>query len=338
MKLFIAVIVIALAIPATAQERQSGWTDVIALAIQHSALTLPGSKPFHLKAEIVESTNPDSGYKGKFELYWVSPEKWRRTIESPDFSQTKVMNGDKVFEQDIGDYFPWWLNNLITATLDPWPGFVMPDRINEQAGSNLNPQISSVCPGTKIGNDRWSFCIEPRRMLLTSAFDLNSSFGAEFNNFSEFGRKQVARQITMTPEPGTTIQATITQLTELRQPDETLFAIEKSTPQEGRIDSLRVSEETLRGLSLTSTEIEWPTVEGGLLTGGCAVFVSADRSGHMREVWPGGCDNNELMTPLREMVRRWQLKTATVNGVPVQVQARLTFPVKTTLKSKSKTN
>ena len=338
MKLSIAAIVIALAIHATAQERNSDWTDVIAVAIQHSALTLPGSKPFHLKAEIIESTNPDSGYKGKFEEYWVSPEKWRRTIESPEFSQTKVVNGDKVFEHDTGDYFPWWLNNLITVMLDPWPGFVMPDHINKQAGSKLNPQISSVCTRTKIGNDQWAFCIEPRRMLLTNAFDISGGFVGDFKNFADFGRKQVARQINMDPEPGTTIQATITQLTELREPDETLFAIEKSTPPEGRINSLRISEETLRGLSLTSTEIEWPAVEGGLLTGGCALYVSADRSGHMREVWPGGCDNNELVTPLREIVRKWRLKTATVNGAPVQVEARLTFPVKTTLKSKSKTD
>jgi hypothetical protein len=137
---------------------------------------------------------------------------------------------------------------------------------------------------------------------------------------------------------GTTIQATITQLTELSQPDENLFAIEQPTPPEGWINQLRISETTMRSLSLTSTEIEWPAVEHGLLTGGCALYVSADRTGHMREVWPGGCDNNELMTPLREMVRKWQLKTATVNGVPVQVEARLTFPVKTTLKSKSKTD
>lgn len=103
------------------------------------------------------------------------------------------------------------------------------------------------------------------------------------------------------PGAGATIQATITQLTEVRQPAETLFAIEKSTPPEARINRLRISEATLRSLSLTSTEIEWPAVEGGLLTGGCALSVSADRSGRMREVWPGGCDNNELVTPLREI-------------------------------------
>ena len=74
------------------------------------------------------------------------------------------------------------------------------------------------------------------------------------------------------------------------------------------------------------------------MTGGCALYVSADRSGHMRRVWPGGCDNNELLTPLQETVGKWRLKTATVNGVPVQVEARLTFAVKTTLEAKRKTD
>jgi hypothetical protein len=200
MKLPIAVMVVALAISATAQERKSDWTDVIAIAIQHSALTLPGSKPFHLRAEIIESTNPDSGYKGKFEEHWVSPEKWRRTIDSPDFSQTKVVNGDKVFERDTGDYFPWWLNNLITAMQDPWPGFVMPNQIHEKAGSSLNSGISNVCTHARVGNDQWAFCIEPRRMLFTNAFDMSGGYVGDFANFSAFGKKQVARQITMTPE------------------------------------------------------------------------------------------------------------------------------------------
>jgi hypothetical protein len=106
MRLPIAVIVVALAIPVAAQDQKNDLTDMLAIALQQSSLTLPGSKPFHLKAEIIESTNPDSGYKGTFEEYWVSPEKWRWRIESPEFSQTKVVNGDKVLEQNTGDYFP----------------------------------------------------------------------------------------------------------------------------------------------------------------------------------------------------------------------------------------
>jgi hypothetical protein len=73
-----------------------------------------------------------------------------------------VVNGDDVLVQDTGDYFPWWLTHLITMILDRRPGFVMPDHSNEQAGSKLNPQISSVCTRTTIGIDQWAFFIEPR--------------------------------------------------------------------------------------------------------------------------------------------------------------------------------
>jgi hypothetical protein len=57
--------------------------DVAERAVQQSKLTLPGSKPFHLKAEIVETTNPSSEYQAKVEQYWVSPTQWRRMIECP---------------------------------------------------------------------------------------------------------------------------------------------------------------------------------------------------------------------------------------------------------------
>ena len=56
--------------------------EVAESAVRQSKLTPPGSKPFHLKAENVETTNPKSEYQARVEEYWVSPEKWRRTIRS----------------------------------------------------------------------------------------------------------------------------------------------------------------------------------------------------------------------------------------------------------------
>jgi len=57
-------------------------------AMQQSQITLPGGKPFHLKATIAEKDSPASDYQATVEEYWVSPRKWRRTITSRDFSQT----------------------------------------------------------------------------------------------------------------------------------------------------------------------------------------------------------------------------------------------------------
>jgi len=71
--------------------------DAAERALEESNLTAPGSRTFHLQVSIAEAGEPGSDYQAKIEEYWVSPSKWRRTIESPDFSQVLVVNGDAVY-------------------------------------------------------------------------------------------------------------------------------------------------------------------------------------------------------------------------------------------------
>lgn len=323
----IVMLVVMLPTPMRAQNGNSTWMQMAARAVQQSKLTLPGSRPFHLKAEIVEPADPASSFRAKIEEYWVSPEKWRRTIESPAFSQTIVVNADRVLEIDTGDYFPWWLEGLVIATFDPLPNVAMPTEVNPKANKIVPPQISGLCTQVQIAGDKWSLCFDPRRTLLTNAFNLSTGYDAEFKDFHDFGNKQVARRIVRHPEPGLNIQETITLLEGLPRVVESMFVIEQSTPPQERIARVRIDEESLRKLSLTSTEIDWPYV-GGPVTGGCAVYISADRSGHIREAWPGGCDNTGLEDRLRDQVMKWQLKPTNANEVPVQVESRLTFTFK----------
>jgi len=297
--------------------------DVADRALQQSKLTLAGSKAFHLKAEIAETTDPDSDYHAKIEEYWVSPRKWKRTIESPDFSQTIVVNGDAVSEKNTGDYFPFWLNELVTAMVDPLP---MLDALKQANMQLMKPQgsgNSTTCADLHARVDRWVICFEGDHGLLSSVF--TKGYAVELKDYKNFGDKRVARRIVTNPEPGTTIEAHITELTELTQPDDQAFAVLEATPPAERIVSVRVAEDTFRKLSLGSTEIDWPPTGGGSATGGCAVYASADRNGEVREVWPEGCDSTGLQDPLREMVKKWRLKPAISNGVPVQVEALLGF-------------
>ncbi len=291
-------------------------------AVQQSKITLPGSKPFHLKAEIIETTNPKSDYQAKVDEYWVSQNKWRRTIESPGFSQTLVVNGDKVLEQDKGAYLPWWLNDLITAMLDPLP--MLEDLKQIQYDLRMPEQDGAIsCADLHTEIDRSVFCFQGRHGLLESA--LTRGYDAEFRDYRRFGDKTVARRIVIDPEPGTTIRARITELSELSQPDDSMFTVQTETPTAERIRSLKVDENEFRKLAVGSVEINWPVVGGGMSVGRCAVYASADRAGHIQEVWPGGCDNPGLQDPLREIVSKWQLKPAVAEGAPVQVESLLTF-------------
>jgi len=66
--------------PSNGQTMTISLADAAAHAVELSQLTLQSSPSFHLKATVVEATNPDSGYRAEIEEYWVSPEKWRRII------------------------------------------------------------------------------------------------------------------------------------------------------------------------------------------------------------------------------------------------------------------
>ena len=300
-------------------------------AVQQSKLTLPDSKPFHLKAAIAEKNEPDSDYQATIEEYWVSPTKWRRTIESPDFSQTLVVNGGLVFEKNTGDYFPFWLNEFVTAIFDPLPMLEALKQANAQLAKPHGSTNSTTCADLHARVDRWVVCFEGGHGLLTSVF--TKGYAAEFKEYKSFGDKRVARRIVNDPEPGTTIEAEITELTEFSHPDEQIFTVQQTTPLAERIKSVRVDEDTLRKLSLSPTEIDWPPTGGGLATGGCAVYVSADRNGNIREAWPAGCDNPGLQDPLREIVKKWRLKPAISDGAPVQVEALLGFTFHTNVEN-----
>jgi len=67
--------------------------------IQRSTLAEPGGKPFYLKATITDKDDPKSEFNGTVEEYWLSPTKWRRVIKLRDFSQTRIVTGDQVYEE-----------------------------------------------------------------------------------------------------------------------------------------------------------------------------------------------------------------------------------------------
>jgi hypothetical protein len=46
-------------------------SEITEHALQQSQLTYSDSRPFHLQATVLESTNPKSEYQAKIEQFWV---------------------------------------------------------------------------------------------------------------------------------------------------------------------------------------------------------------------------------------------------------------------------
>jgi outer membrane biosynthesis protein TonB len=308
--------------------------DAAENAVKQSKLIVSGGTPFHLKARIVETTNPDSDYKADIEVYWVSTDKWRRTIQSPDFSQTTIVNGDAVEEENKGDYYPWWLKDLVTAVLDPIPMTDSLKQVNAQLRKPAD-HSSSCATVSSLEFGHLTFCFQDSRGLVQRIGV--PWYEANFEDYKDFHGKQVARKIVIDPEPGTTIQATIYELAELSNPSEEMFMVQAPTPIAQRIRATTIQESVARPMLLNSPEINWPSVGGGLTKGRMAIFISVDRTGHVRETWPHGSDNADLMDPAREQVSKWKFKPGAIGGVPVQFETLLTFTFDTTIdKAKAK--
>jgi hypothetical protein len=318
-------LILATATPAQSRKTVS-LSDATDRALRESQLTLPGSAPFHLKFSITETTNPQSERHAEVEQYWLAPDKYRRTISSPAFSQTLIVNGAAVSETNTGDYYPYWLYQVVTAVFDPVPFTAQLQQAKQEIAQPSGGANDSVCGDIHLRVDRIMVCFSGNGRL-ESVF--TKGYNAQFKDYKRFGDKQVARRIVTESGYKNEIEAAITALDPLPQPpDESLFEIKTPTPAAERIQILRISADALRGLVIGSTEIDWPTVVGGQDSGGCGAFVSADRQGNIREEFPAGCDNPGLDEPLHQALLKWKLKQPVVNGAPVQVTALMGIPFK----------
>ena len=126
---------------------------------------------------------------------------------------------------------------------------------------------------------------------------------SHFENYKAFGNKQAPYRISEDLQPGVTIAATITELSSLAAPDESLFAIAAPSSPGHQIRNSQVNEAIARSIAIDTPEPKWPDVREGKTSGTASVYISVDRSGHVREVWPLSSDNPEISSALQEQLR-----------------------------------
>src|SRR5882672_10795753 len=202
----------------TAQERSSP-TD--GASVVQATLIAPGSTPFQMKATVTERDDPASA--GQIEILWMSPDTWRRTIQSDGFSQTVIVNDGKIFEEDSDDYFPMALQTLVTAIIDPKPVL-----------EALRPGDRLMTKANGASKESGEVCFAGSRMCMKSRYGLLETVGApgravDFTDYRNFHGKRVARLLTYHIDPGTSLGVEISQLKELKDPDPGLFSVEQPT-------------------------------------------------------------------------------------------------------------
>lgn len=296
--------------------------DQSAPSIVQAVLTSPGNLPFHLSAAITERA--DFNEHIDLEMYWASPNRWRRTILSQDFSQTLIVNGDRVFEQDSDEYFPLGLQTLATALVDPRPLLDLwrPGNQLVTKGNGASDESGKTCFGAKP------------TMCLMSRTGLTEIVGAPghtitFSDYRKFKDRRVARLVSVKIDQGDSLQARVTELKELNSVDDKLFEVATPTPKDNQIQSVVVSQVELGQQALQPLEIIWPQVLDGKTTGETSYYVSIDRGGQVREILPLSVAIERADDSARRQIMRWKFKPFLKGGIPVQAEGVLELPFNT---------
>jgi hypothetical protein len=290
--------------------------------IVQGTLIAPGSVPFHLKATITAGN--DSSPMATVEMDWDAPNRWRRTIDSREFSQTLIVNGDKVFEANSENYLPLGLQTLVTAMVDPKPllDAYRPGDLLQTKANGASDESGRTCyDGT-------------RKICGMGSFGLREFVGAaghsvDFMSYKDFHGKRIARRLVYTATAGNYLTAEVTDLVKLSHPEASLFAISEPTAPEMRIRSVIVPETELRSLAGEPLEIIWPQVLEGATTGKASFYVSVDREGKVREALPLKTANELANDSAIRQMLRLRFKPEVKDGQAVQAEGILTFDMNT---------
>jgi hypothetical protein len=288
-----------------------------------ATLTRLGGTPFYLQATISELSDPND--RIEVEMSWVAPDKWKRKIQSQEFSQTLIVDGDRMFEQDSSDYLPLAIEVLTSAMVSPQTVLdsYRPGDFARTKANGLTDESGKVCFSA---NSR--MCGMSRNGL--AEFVGAAGRSLEFTDYRKFKGERVARLLIYRIDHGDSWQARINTLGELQKHDEATFQIDNPTEKPNQIRAVVVQEAELRGLAQQPLEIIWPQVlEDNNTIGQTSYYVSLDRSGQAREVLPLSVAIERADDSARRQILGWKFKPVLRNGVPVQAESILNFSFNT---------
>ncbi len=302
-------------------------------AIKLSRLTDSGGHSFHLKAHTAPANSFIPDYTAEIEEYWISPDKWRRTIRSKSFDQTIVVNGSRRWETNSSDYYPKWLNDIVIAMLDVAPQHLvddigqLPDTVVSGRGAAVRYQPSST--DGNVTNAWWgSVNIAPSGELTWISGKL---FSAGFKNYARFHDKYIPRTVeTFPPIPHGDVNTQV-EVSDFSSADESMFSIEKPTPTEGQLRLVAMDEIAYRKAAIDPPAMKWPSVSRRPTSGVLSLYIVTDRAGTVREAQFITSDNMALRDGAEALIKQWRFKPTVVGGLPVEVETTMTFAFDTTI-------
>lgn len=299
-------------------------------ALKASSLTFEG-KPFHAVMEIEKAGET---YSGRIEFWWVNASMYRVMITSPQFKQLKIVNGDRVQENDEGDFYPRWLENFVLAVLDPVPmAQNLIDRSDSLGQSSQNhygcirrdDRLNGITDQLTYGQ----VCFAGSEPRVESVRAFNEF--VLFKDWQEFGDKQIPRTYQTNVLDQDPVIGRLTLLEELAQPDEAMFTFNSVTSSNQRISTSFLSARAGESLVEKIPTIQWPPIREGKTEGDIIVYVRTDRTGQVRETALHDSGLSVLGSFGMHQALSYKFKPLVVDGVAQQMELPLVIHFSTSI-------
>jgi len=295
------------------------FQDALAKAARTSTLTAPGGKPFHLKLSAADTRGNSSEFKAELELWWAAPDKWRRELKSPAFTQTAVQDGTRYSETNSSDYLPFWLHELIQESVDPIPEAQLKDLDVDWSKSGCGKWETEYSKDAEKISVHNSVCFNSNG---TAREIFTQPLGVVFADYKSFSGKEVARSLTVWPGGRSEVKAKVTLLEPLK-PDDSFFSIPNETGFLSRLRFLSVPESGLQPDTKVNGLPAWPVVHNFPASGLITINVKLDRDGKVREVGSPISKNVVVNDATAAQIKNWKFQPYLVEGFPVQVNTNV---------------
>jgi hypothetical protein len=301
-----------------------------------NVLTTPGAPPFHAVLEISSEPSSATEHHGQIELFWAKPTSYSLKLNTPDFSQKLIVNGDAVEESDQGDFYPGWLQDFVGALLNPMAR--AKDLRGHPNASDDNPNFVYFCIKRDDRRNGISDDLAFAQVCYNKSLGTNLAYTLDFTHYlgledyQPFHAKSIAHTYHVSTRDDTKLRGVLTTLEDWK-PDSATLAVANPTPPSGRILTTIVSTATEESLLESAPkDVHWPPVREGRLDGYLIVHAITDRTGQVREASPYNSDDNLELAPfVQQIALQYKFKPLLVDGAPQQMEMPIVLHFTTTL-------
>ena len=308
----------------------------------HESVLIEGHQPFHLVLDIAPDTTlhaharpAPSSMHGKMELFWGGRSHYRLVLNSPEFSQTRIVDGDQIEEHDTGDFYPRWLDDFVQMLLDPVPQSQLPKLMQRRlvgGGSFAFPGRPTITMPRCLETSDRPAGITEETSIARICFDashpwyqgtLDFTRYVSFADYAPFGGQMIPRTWSNDIPENIFVVGKVTVLERLSKADAATIHISAPTPPSEQIRTVFLSRADLQDRIATIPDFQWPTEDTEALEGSMIVYVRTDRSGAIRESYWDSSDNYKLQDAGVQLALQSRLKPSLVKGGPAQIEGPL---------------